>query len=54
MPGQQHSHPRKYGKDSRACRVTNQNRGLIRKYELMMSRQSFREQAEQIGFKKLR
>ena len=54
MPHQQLSHPRKYGKDSRSCRVTGQNMGLIRKYDLMMSRQCFREQAAQIGFKKLR
>ena len=54
MPHQQRSHPRKYGKDSRACRVTGQNDGLIRKYGLMMSRQCFREQANQIGFFKLK
>ena len=54
MPHQQRSHPRKYGKDSRACRVTGQNDGLIRKYGLNMSRQCFREQANQIGFFKMK
>jgi len=54
MPHQQFAHPRKYGKDSRHCRKTNRNEGLIRKYDLMLSRQTFRECAEQIGFKKLR
>ena len=54
MPHQLKSHPRKYGKDSRCCRITCSTQGLIRKYGIMMSRRSFREQAEQIGFKKLR
>ena len=54
MPHQQHSHPRKYGKDSRACRCCTNSEGLIRKYELMICRRCFREQAAQIGFKKLR
>lgn len=54
MPHQQHSHPRKYGKDSRACRVSNNPNGLIRKYGLNICRRAFREQADQIGFKKMR
>ena len=54
MPHQQHSHPRKYGKDSRACRVTGQTTGLIRKYGIMMCRRVFREQANEIGFYKYR
>jgi len=54
MPKQLHSHPRKYGKDSRACRVCNSVRGLIRKYELMLCRRCFREQSAHIGFFKYR
>ena len=54
MPHQQHSHPRKYGKDAHHCRVCTNQEGLIRKYELMLCRRCFREQAQQIGFKKLR
>ncbi|TKA27632.1 40S ribosomal protein S29, partial [Salinomyces thailandicus] len=49
-----YSHPRTYGKGSRGCRVTGDKKtsGLIRKYGLNMSRQAFREKAEDIGFKK--
>lgn len=54
MKKQLHSHPRKYGKDSRGCRVTGSCQGLIRKYGINMSRRTFREQAELIGFQKLR
>ena len=54
MPNQLHSHPRKFGKDSRACRVCNTNTGLIRKYQLMICRRCFREQANLIGFHKYR
>merc|ERR1719198_2714482 len=48
------SHPRKYGKDSRGCRVTASCQGLIRKYGINMSRRTFREQAELMGFHKYR
>eukprot|EP00347_Sterkiella_histriomuscorum_P011770 403371158 len=54
MPNQLHSHPRKYGKDSRACRVCNNTHGLIRKYQLMVCRRCFRENANLIGFYKYR
>ncbi|KAF2091865.1 ribosomal protein S14 [Saccharata proteae CBS 121410] len=51
-----YSHPRTYGKGSRACRVTGEKKGngLIRKYGINMSRQVFREQAANIGFVKYR
>ena len=52
MKKQLHSHPRNFGKDSRGCRVTNSKQGLVRKYGINMSRRSFREQAELIGFHK--
>ena len=54
MKKQLRSHPRKYGKDSRGCRVTGGLQGLVRKYGINMSRRTFREQAEIIGFKKYR
>lgn len=54
MPHQLKSHPRKNCKDARACRITTRNLGLIRKYDIMLCRQAFREQAENIGFHKLR
>ncbi len=54
MPNQLHSHPRKFGKDSRACRVCNTTHGLIRKYQLMICRRCFREHANLIGFHKYR
>ncbi|KAI7599210.1 DNA glycosylase, partial [Hortaea werneckii] len=51
-----YSHPREYGKGARSCRVTGDKKknGIIRKYGLNMSRQAFREKAEDIGFKKYR
>ena len=54
MPHQLKAHPRKNCKDARQCRVTRSTEGLIRKYGIMLCRQSFREQAEHIGFKKVR
>ena len=50
---QQHSHPRKFGKDSRQCRVCPRTTGLIRKYGLNLCRQCFREDALKIGFVKV-
>lgn len=37
----------------RCSRVCGNRQGLIRKYELMMCRQCFRERANQIGFQKV-
>eukprot|EP01016_Furgasonia_blochmanni_P003061 TRINITY_DN111_c0_g1_i1.p3 TRINITY_DN111_c0_g1~~TRINITY_DN111_c0_g1_i1.p3 ORF type:complete len:109 (-),score=6.58 TRINITY_DN111_c0_g1_i1:214-540(-) len=48
------AHPRNYGKDSRRCRVTNNAKGIIRRYGLIMSRRAFRELAPFIGFIKYR
>ncbi|CAI2349793.1 unnamed protein product [Caenorhabditis sp. 36 PRJEB53466] len=47
------SHPRKFGPGSRSCRVCAGHHGLIRKYGLDLCRRCFREQAKDIGFKKL-
>jgi len=44
-----------YGKGQRSCRVTGEKgNGLIRKYGLNVSRQVFRERAEEMGWKKYR
>ena len=48
------SHPRRYGKGSRECRITGSRNALIRKYGLDLSRQCFREKAADIGFYKNR
>ncbi|CAD6636424.1 AMH_1a_G0038020.mRNA.1.CDS.1 [Saccharomyces cerevisiae] len=48
------SHPRRYGKGSRQCRVCSSHTGLIRKYGLNICRQCFREKANDIGFNKFR
>jgi small subunit ribosomal protein S29e len=47
------THPRKYGKGSRQCRICTARIGLIRKYGLMVCRRCMREKAAEIGFKKL-
>jgi small subunit ribosomal protein S29e len=48
------THPSKYGKGSRACRVTGREggNGLIRKYGINMKRQVFRERAIDMGWVK--
>jgi small subunit ribosomal protein S29e len=48
------SHPKGYGKGSRACRVTGRpgGMGLIRKYGINMKRQVFRERAIEMGWMK--
>jgi small subunit ribosomal protein S29e len=48
------THPRKYGKGSRQCRVTGRYGGhaLIRKYGINMKRQVFREKAADMGWVK--
>lgn len=48
------SHPKKYGKGGRHCRVCSNQHGLIRKYGLNMCRQCFRVYANDIGFTKVR
>ncbi|EJP69877.1 hypothetical protein ACQRIT_006826 [Beauveria bassiana] len=48
------SRPRTYGKGSRSCRVCKHTAGLIRKYDLNLCRQCFREKAKDIGFAKYR
>ena len=45
--------PKNYGKDSRPCRHTGTTRGVIQKYGMNLSRKSFRELSEKIGFVKV-
>ncbi|OZJ04960.1 hypothetical protein BZG36_01753 [Bifiguratus adelaidae] len=47
-----YSRPRKFGKGSRQCRVCAHQAGLIRKYNLDICRQCFREYHADIGFQK--
>ncbi|PWN23358.1 hypothetical protein BCV69DRAFT_280968 [Microstroma glucosiphilum] len=47
------SHPRKFGKGSRTCRVCGNPGGIIRKYSLDICRQCFRDNAKEIGFAKV-
>jgi small subunit ribosomal protein S14 len=43
---------RKYGKGSRPCRRCGSYGANIRRYELNLCRQCFRELAKKLGFKK--
>ena len=54
MTDLQNTHPRKYGKGSRQCRVCAAHQGLIRKYHMFICRRCFRERANDIGFVKYR
>ena len=54
MTDLQYTHPRKYGPGAYACRLCNSQRGVIRKYNLMLCRRCFRENAKDIGFVKVR
>ena len=48
------THPKGYGKGSRACVVTGRmgGMGLVRKYGINMKRQTFRERAPDMGWVK--
>jgi small subunit ribosomal protein S29e len=46
-------HPRNYGKDSRICRICQARRGVIQKYNMIICRKCFRENAALIGFQKV-
>lgn len=43
---------RKFGKNVRKCRRCGRTGGIIRKYGLIYCRQCFREDAEDMGFRK--
>ncbi|CAM9105660.1 unnamed protein product [Ectocarpus fasciculatus] len=46
------SHPKRFGKGGRRCRVCSSQHGLIRKYGMNICRQCFRVYAKDIGFTK--
>ncbi|CAL6372441.1 unnamed protein product [Bathycoccus prasinos] len=46
------SHPKDNAKGGRACRVCSNQHAIIRKYNIMICRQCFREYAKDIGFVK--
>lgn len=52
---QKHNKPkqRNYGKSVSKCVLSGSTRGVIRKYGLNLSRRTFREYAQKLGFKKL-
>lgn len=45
---------RKFGKNAKRCVLTGSTRGVINKYGLRICRQSFRQHAEELGFKQYR
>eukprot|EP00218_Dolichomastix_sp_CCMP3274_P000823 CAMPEP_0170163570 /NCGR_PEP_ID=MMETSP0033_2-20121228/77668_1 /TAXON_ID=195969 /ORGANISM="Dolichomastix tenuilepis, Strain CCMP3274" /LENGTH=103 /DNA_ID=CAMNT_0010401209 /DNA_START=485 /DNA_END=796 /DNA_ORIENTATION=+ len=48
------THPKEHSKGGRNCRVCGSQHGIVRKYQLNICRQCFREYAKDIGFVKLR
>ena len=46
------SHPKKFGKGGRRCRVCGNQQAIIRKYNMNICRQCFRTYAKDIGFVK--
>jgi len=43
---------RKFGKNTKPCRVTGSTHGVIHKYGIDMDRQTFKNNARKLGFKK--
>lgn len=43
---------KKFGRGANACRRCGRKQGLIRKYDIYLCRQCFREIARNIGFEK--
>jgi ribosomal protein S14 len=52
MVKQQSKSERKFGKGSRPCRRCGSYGSVIRRYDLDLCRQCFREIAEELGFRK--
>ena len=46
------SKKRKFGKSTHPCRKCGKSRGIVRQYGILYCRQCFREDAEQLGFRK--
>ncbi|MHC1572355.1 MAG: 30S ribosomal protein S14 [Methanosarcinales archaeon] len=47
-------HNKKFGRGANECRRCGRKQGLIRRYNLYLCRQCFREIAREIGFEKYR
>lgn len=54
MPSTWNTHPNNFGQGSRKCKRCQNHHGIIRKYGLNLCRRCFREEANTIGFFKVR
>jgi small subunit ribosomal protein S14 len=43
----------KFGRGANKCQMCGRKQGLVRRYNIMLCRQCFREYAAKIGFKKM-
>ena len=46
-------HTTKFGRGANECKMCGRKQGLVRRYNIMLCRQCFREWASKIGFKKM-
>lgn len=44
---------KKFGRGANECLMCGRKQGLVRRYNIMLCRQCFRENATRIGFKKM-
>lgn len=44
---------KKFGRGANECQMCGRKQGLVRRYNIMLCRQCFRENAAKIGFKKM-
>ncbi|MBN1193881.1 MAG: 30S ribosomal protein S14 [Methanomicrobiaceae archaeon] len=44
---------RKFGRGAHECQMCGRKQGLVRRYNIFLCRQCFREWARKIGFKKM-
>lgn len=44
---------KKFGRGANECQMCGRKQGLVRRYNIMLCRQCFREYAAKIGFKKM-
>ncbi len=45
--------PKKFGRGANECQMCGRKQGLVRRHNIMLCRQCFRENAPKIGFKKM-
>lgn len=43
----------KFGRGAHQCQICGRKQGLVRRYNIMLCRQCFRDYAAKIGFKKM-